>query len=283
MKKLHPFGEVLSRLRRDQGFQTAYAFYKASGGPRVLGMTLVNYVSIEQGRSLPKVNRFVNILRSLNVAPSSTQRVELVRSYLESLLEGDELLKELGAGSSRPMPEAEISLGEQAARQAVRQRAFHMNPSQLRLLAVDKDAYACHMYLVNTPGFSTFDAIARACRLTGARTDAALKALAREKLVEVSGGRARSRLSYKVVKLPATTPENSGVIAAWLKHRKGLLESSKVIRDMCMTSRVTTRDMERYIPYIRHSLDLLNVYGDVEKSADSRVYAVEIKIAEMFE
>lgn len=282
---LHGFGQALARARRDQGFQTAYGFFKSSGGPKVLGMTLVNYASIEQGRSLPKVSRLVHVLRALNLPAGSAQRKELVRSYLESLLGGDELLKELGAGSAPASPSdgEPVTLGEQAARQAVRQRSFHMSPAQLKLLAVDPSAYACHMYLVNTPGFTVIEEIARACRLPLPKADAALKALGREKLVELSKGRARSRLSYKVVKLPPTTPATSGIIAGWHKHRKGLLETSKVIRDLCMTSRLTTRDMERYLPYIRHAMDLLNVYGDVEKTPDSRVYAVEVKVSEIFE
>src|SRR6185369_14338100 len=198
---------------------------KAAGGRRGLGMLYPNYMALERGRSLPKPWRLEAILKALNLSPTSPQGRELVNAYLVSSLGSDALLKGLEAS-----PVASSAASEELARHALRLRSTQLELTQWRVLAADPAAYYCHVYLINTPGWSKESELAEALGLPAAKVRAALGALAGAKIVERSRGRARSPFAYKWVRTLPHLPATLNLKSAILRHReafagkKGTLE-----------------------------------------------------------
>ena len=274
-----PFASVLARVRREQGFPNPHAFYKARDGRRGLGLTFPNYLALEKGRSLPKPQRLTAILDGLGLAPGAPSRNELVRAYLASLLGSDALLREIEAPAPAPAPELGV---EEVARQALRQRAVQLGLDQWRALAADPVAYRCHVYLVNTPGWREESEVARALGAPAGKTRAALKALAKARIVEVSGGRARSPFAYKFLQTLPLTAATAHLKAPILKAREAFAAGPSAKRHN-VTTRLTAANLERYFAKLAETVTLSGVYGDAEKSADSAVYFVDARVVKLFD
>jgi len=178
MKRHHPFAAALVRARREQGFASGHAFYRARDGRRAFGMLYANYMALERGASLPKSWRLEAILKALDLSPASPQWQELVRAYLASLLGSDALLKGL-----LPAPAESALSSEEVAREALRLNTVQLDLEQWRALARAPAAYYCHVYLVNTPGWSKASELAQALRLTPVKVREALSVLAKARLI----------------------------------------------------------------------------------------------------
>lgn len=279
MPKLHPFGEALARARREQGFANAHAFYKASGGRRTLGVLYANYLAVERGRSLPRPERLPALLRALNLGEPSLQRRELVHAYLSALLGSGELLEDL-----RPGPAQAALSSEEVARQTIRQRSAQLELSQWTALARDEAAYYAHVYLLNSPGWSQAREVAAAVRFPLPRVRAALKALEKAKLAELSGERARSPLAYRFVRQLPHLPSTVSLKAAILKKREAFAGArGSLVRRTTLTSRIGKENLERWFERLAETVRLLGAYGDAEKAPDTDVFYVDARVFKIFD
>ena len=139
------FSSVLARLRREQGFATAHAFYKARGGRRAFGVAFTNYLGLERGRSLPKGRRLEVLVAALGLEPASRAARELVLAYLKDTLGSETLTRPFEV---LPLPDPAPpgwQIAENAARQALGGRSRRLTPEQYALLARDEATYACHV------------------------------------------------------------------------------------------------------------------------------------------
>ncbi len=280
MKKPFPFASVLARVRREKGYPNPHSFYKGCGGRRALDLSFANYLALEKGRSLPKPRRLEAIVGALGLEESSPLRRELVRSYLISLLGTDTLLR----GLEGPAAPAGESATDEASRQAQRQRAAQLDLKQWKVLASDPAAYRVHVFLVNSPDWSTEAEIARAVGLSPAKARATIKALGSAKIVETSSGRARSPFAYKFLQSLPATPETASLKAAILRTRDGFAgPDAKLLKRMSVTTRFAAAGLERYFARLSDAVWLAGVYGDAEKAPDSDVCFVDARIYKVFD
>lgn len=281
MKKPFPFAAVLSRVRRERGFANAHSFYKGCGGRRALDLSFANYMALERGKSLPKARRLESIVTALGLDENSAQRRELVRAYLVSLLGSDVLLRGLESGAPSPVAE---SAADEASRQAQRQRSAQMTLQQWKAIATDPDAYRVHVYLVNTPDWSSEAEIARAVGQAPSKTRAILKKLAAARVIEASSGRARSPFAYKYLQTFPANPETLHLKAGLLKTREGFAgPDAKLLRRANVTTRFSAAGLERYFQRLSDAVWLSGVYGDAEKTPDSDVCFVDARIFKIFD
>lgn len=279
MKTPYPFAAVLARVRRERGFDNAHSFYKSCGGRRALNLSFPNYLALEKGRSLPKPPRFEAILGALNLGEAAHLRRELVRSYLESLLGSDALLRGLEAPAA-----ASESASDEASRQAQRQRSAQLDLNQWRVLSADPSAYRVHVYLINSPDWSTEAEIAKSTGETPAKTRSVLKTLAAARIAEVSGVRARSLFAYKYLQTLPLLPTTAHIKAGILKTREGFAgQGAKLLHRINVTSRFSAAGLERYFRRLTDSVWLSGVYGDAEKTPDSDVCFVDARIFKVFD
>lgn len=274
------FAVVLTKLREQAGFPTAFAFYKGRDGRRALGLSFPNYLKLERGKSLPQAKRIEPLLSALGLELNSPGAKELVRAYLGSVL-GSERLLDVAAGSSVPDPTPPSwMLAETAARQAIGLRKVQLSLEQYRVLAKEAVAYACHVILCNTQGWLTRLELANFTGSPAAVVTRALGHLEKAGLAELAEGKARSPYAGRFVTPPALTPLTSSIYAALQKHREAW--AARVHHSNYLILRARKDGLERFLPHLADAVNLSAIYGDVKPSEDSAFYLVETRVSKLF-
>ena len=282
MPKDTRFSRVLIRLRQDQGFSSAYAFYQQRGGKRVFGLSFTNYLSFERGKSLPQGPRLTALVSALGLTPMSPGARQLVYAYIHDILGSEDLLKAVVVSSPDPAP-ASWQVAESAARQALSQRAVQLTLEQYAALAHDPLAYACHVVLCNTKGWIEKSELSAMVGQTGKAFEAALKRLAAVKLCQSAGAKARSPLAGSYVVPPAITPSTAGIYARLQAFRKQWVQSSgKTGFSRYLILRAPEAKFSGYLPHLADVVSMSALYGDVNRADDSAMFLVEGRITKIF-
>lgn len=283
MAKGKHFGAVLARLRDEQGFKSAYAFYKNRGGQRGLRLTFANYLALEKGRSLPQGPRLEGILDALGYEPGSPPARELIYAYLTDLFGSEKLLAGLGKpGGPDPAPSS-WQLAEAATRQALHQRSIQLNLDQYKVLAQDRAAYFCHVVLCNTKDWMTKAGLAKQSGESPAKVAKALKALSEVGMAELKGDKAQSPLAGKYVVPPAVTPATASIYAALMNHRQDWLRKAPAPAfTRYLLLRAKEGKMQEYLQHLGDAVSMSALYGDVKPGDDSHIYWVEGKVVKLF-
>ena len=213
------FSSVLARLRREQGFATAHAFYKARGGRRAFGVALTNYLGLERGRSLPKGPRLERLIAALGLDPASRAARELVLAFMSDTLGSQALLRSFELPSLPDPAPPGWQIAENASRQALGGRSVRLTPEQYALLARDEATYACHVLLANTRGWVETKELSRMLGLAPADLRRRLKILSGAALAQVRDGKTRSPLAGKYVMPPLSSPAAAFSASRLRKHR----------------------------------------------------------------
>ena len=283
MKPPKRFAEALSRLRREQGFRSAYSFYNGRGGRRAFGMAFANYLNLEKGSSLPKGARLRSLLSALGLSTVSPGAVDLLWAYLADVLGSETLLEGLRpAGRPDPAP-ASWLLAEGAARQAIGQRSVQLTLKQYEALAADGDAYACHVILANTKGGMSKKGLAAMARLDEKRVEAALARLGAAGLAKAAPSGVASPLAGKYIVPPATAPALAGIYSRLQAHRRRWsAEHGAGIEDRYLLLRASQAKFAQYLPHLADVVSLSAIYGDVTPGPDSELYLVEGRVTRLF-
>lgn len=273
------FGITLAAVRKRQGFDSPFAFYRGRGGQRALGLSFSNYLRLERGKGLPKGWRLERILAALGLESSSPAAQELVRAYVKDALGSERLLACLdGAPGHDPAPPSWLAV-ETAARQAIGQRAVQLTLDQFRVLALDRPHYLCHAVLANTSAWMEKGELASLTGLSPAAVDRAVAALKTAGLARVSGRRVRSPLAGRYVTPPTLTPALSGVFAAFRKHREAWIrERGRLVHAPYLILRARRGAFGRYLPHLSDVVALSAIYGDVHPAEDSAMYIVDASV-----
>lgn len=277
------FGATLAQIRQEQGFPGPHVFFRSREGRRNLGLTFANYLNIERGRSLPKNWRLKRILRALDLPDHAPRARELVRAYVAALVGSEDVLEVLGRPDSQDREGDAWRLAEDAARQAMTQRAVQFSLDQWRVIARDAASYACYTYLVNTPGWTTLGELARLTGFSPGPVKRALRALAKSGVAETARGRARCPFARKWVRAPAPLAAASGLMSAAYRYRQQWIDKpAKLSHHSFLTVRMEGSALDRYQHHLSEAVKLASVYGDVEKSEGTAVYLVEGRVYKVF-
>lgn len=148
MKDGTPFSKAFTRLRKEAGFATAYNFFHANGGRKVLQCTFSNYLRIEKGETLPHPRRLPILATLLRLPLRGRERRRLVEAYLESWSESAETAAWLGQALREDGgPEAPPDPSAQALRKAVRESSRPVSMEQYRAIIRDRASYWCYRVL----------------------------------------------------------------------------------------------------------------------------------------
>lgn len=279
MNKNHAFGLVLARARRERGFENAHSFYQGCDGRRTLRLSFANYRALERGLSLPKPWRLEAILKALGLPEASPTRRELVRSYLACLLGSDALLRGLA-----PEETLAVSFGEEAARAAMKQRMTQFDLKQWRVLSGDPIAYYCHVYLINTPGYREEAEIVSGLELPAAQVRRALKSLAKARIVELSGTRARSPFAYKYLQTLPLLPATLHLRAPIMKAREAFAGArGRLVHRKNVTTRMSAAKLGGYFERLSETVSVSGLFGDADKAADTAGYFIDARVFKIFD
>ena len=93
MNNAKVFGNVLSRIRKEQGYSSAHQFFKSIGGSKTLGLSFMSYWDVERGKKLPKSWRLRALITALGIDLHSAMAKEVVKAYFRALSGSDELVR----------------------------------------------------------------------------------------------------------------------------------------------------------------------------------------------
>lgn len=215
---METFARTLSRIRREAGYPTAYAFYHKNGGRRVFPFTYVHYLRFERAVSLPRAEWMPVLFFSLRLPQHSSGVRELSLAYLRALLRTEEaahaVLEPLLAAPKGP-EFAEASAARYRARQTV-----HLTPRQFEAIAADPVTYWCSEFLLNEEGSLTVSELALLAGAPAAKVRASLRHLVAAKLVRASSkdrykARSPGRLYSFPGRLPGMKPALERIAGYW--------------------------------------------------------------------
>jgi len=283
MTTANEFGRVLSRIRKEQGYSSAYHFFKSVGGSKSLGFAFVSYWDIERGKKLPKSWRLKAIIAALGLEQHSPKAQELVRAYFKALSGSDELVQTLSAPAPASPDLTSRELAEAATNQALVMRTVNLTMEQWKLRSRDMVTNICQVYLVNTTGWVTVRELSEATKFKPEAIRKALKALAFVGLIELSGDKARSPLTQKMIKPMPMTPATAAVNAALRNNWKAWLADSKLIDAKRMSIRMTKASLDIYRQHLEKTVNLSCVYGNSDENRqDSAIYYIDASIFQIF-
>ncbi|MBI4345509.1 MAG: hypothetical protein HY553_01550 [Elusimicrobia bacterium] len=202
---MQQFSKVLSRVRREAGYPTAYAYYHKNGGRRLFPFTYVHYLRFERAVSLPRPEWMPMLLFALRFPQHSTSVRELALAYVKALLRTEEayhavLAPLLAAAKERDFPEA--SAAQWRARQTV-----HMTPKQFEAVSADPVVYWCSELVLNDSRSWSADELAPLLGAPPPKVRAALERLKEVKLVRPSSkGRFKARHPGRLYSFPGRLP-----------------------------------------------------------------------------
>ena len=273
------FGSALSRIRKEQGFPSAYKFYKTAGGSKSLGLAFVSYWDMERGKKLPKSWRLKEIMAALGIEQNSPRAKELVRAYFKALSGSDELLHVL---AERAPADGKLSArepAEAAVQKILSQHGVNQTLDQWKACARDIVTFMCDYYLDNTTGWVTVRELCEATKFKPEAVKKALKPLAAAKLVELSGDKARSRFEVEMVKALPLTPETAPVRAAVRGHMDTWIKDASRVEAKRLTVRLSKANLDSYREHLGKAVNLASAYSNSNESKqDSAVYLVDAAI-----
>jgi len=283
MTNAKTFASVLSRTRKERGYTSAHQFFKSIGGSKTLGLAFMSYWDMERGKKLPKSWRLKAIISALGIDQTSPAAKELVQAYFRALSGSDELVQILSvpAAAGAEIPDRELT--EAAAAQAQARRTVNLTIEQWKLLARDLVTDISHDLLVDTAGWVTVRELSEAARFKPEAVRKAFKALAAGGLIELSGDKARSLLTGKVVNPPPVMPETARIKTALREHMKIWKEGAEIVDRNSMSLRMTKASLDVYRRHLEKAVNLASVYGDSEADRrESAIYSINTLIYRFF-
>ena len=278
----HGFGEALAAVRKEQGYATPFAFFKGRGGRKGLGLTFANYLSLEKGENLPKGWRLKKLIDALGLEAHDARTRGLLRAYFAGVLGSPELVDLLLGAGADPVSSGQ-SLAERAARQARAATRIQLDLSQYKILADNPGAYACHVILCNTAGWTEGAHLAKLTGHSLPQIRKELQKLKAAKLALVSGAKARSTLEKHFVEPPTPTVALSAAYAKMSGHRRRWVEDrGRAVHGAYLLLRARKGTFAQYFDHLDEAVKMSAIYGDMDPAADSEMYLVEGKITRLF-
>lgn len=278
------FSSVLTRLRREQGFATAHAFYKARGGQRSFGVAFTNYLGLERGRSLPRGTRMGALVAALGLDPASRAARELVLAYMRDTFGSPTLIRPFETPTQPDPAPPGWQIAENAARQALGARSVRLTPEQYAVLSRDETTYACHVILANTRGWIEARELSRMLGLSLADLRRRLNSLTKAALTQIRGSKVRSLLSARFIMPPLPSPAANFAASRLRKYRdKWVRGRGRSVHQAYLILRAPAPKLRDYLAHLSDVVAMSALYGDVGNAADSELYLVEGKVTRLFD
>ncbi|MBI2070792.1 MAG: hypothetical protein HYT79_09365 [Elusimicrobia bacterium] len=284
----HDFGTALKHLRREAGYQSAYAFFHKNGGAPVFGFRYNQYLYLERGQSLPRPKTFIQIGRMLRLASGRSRVGDYTLAYFKSLL-GTEayknfvspLLSQTSAASARLPMAAAIDKAREGRRR-------HLNPRQAAVIKENFANYWTWKVFTNDQKDWGEQEVARLLGIPQNESRKALDALCRVKLIKKRSGnpeRYFCPLAGSMFIYPPD-PRGSHLAADYNKlvdyWRQMESKKGNFLYRNTVNFRASEAEITSYIPYLNQALFGAEMFSTLEPKPDSALFIVETNVRKMF-
>lgn len=281
-----PFSALFARLRRQAGFETAYAFFHKNGGRKVFGCSFANYLRIENGSHLPKPARLPQLCALLRLPLRERSRRTLVEAYLESWLGSRDLRDWMIAPFDRAAPAAAPKdPARRALDRVVQESGRPVSLDQFKSIVSTPAAYWCYRILTTSRESYAPADLVRIAGLAPALVAKALAALTRARIARRGrDGRYASPLAGQFLVFPDSRTLPAGLLERALKYNRAMLRSRGRVVDVRWCGvRADARQLEGFLPSFREAVRSVNAYAITEKTEASGLFFVEGRVTQLLD
>ena len=269
------FSEVLTRLRKEAGFPTAYRFYHDNGGAPFLKVSYRNYLMMEQGRNLPVLGRLVRILLGLRIPERTPAARELTLAWLRTLAGEEPYADLLEPLFSQAAPARAASPAEEALRRTLAEKKFHITASQILATVSSFETYKCFFVMESDSGVWTAEALAKALGIKKAAADLALKSFLKAGLVKAEGkGGYRSKMAGQLVEYPAGPAFPPAVLGKLKEYYKRLEQESPLEFGTAGLVRADADALRGFYPMLKSSVEASYAFSTTARTKKSAGFFV---------
>ncbi|MCX5792578.1 MAG: hypothetical protein NTY45_10275 [Elusimicrobia bacterium] len=277
------FSDVLTQLRKDSGFATAYSFYHANGGAPVLKVSYRKYLMMEQGKILPVFDRLRRLSFALRLPAKSTQYNCLIIAWLRTMAGEDNYRDVLEPVIS---PKAEEKAGSplhSALKKSLAGNKYFMTPAQLAAVASSFDTYICFVAMSAETGVYTVDELGKSLGLKKAAAIKAVKTLAGAKIIkeEKKGACLCPMAAYSSIEAPSLQLIAPELRLKLMQYERQLSASGNTEWSGGCILRADSAVFRGYMPLLQMSVDAATTYGITHKTDKSALYMVEGQITRL--
>ncbi len=283
-----PFSKEFVRLRAQAGFRSAYQFFRANGGPKVLGCTFSNYLRIERGTNLPQPKRLPLLCSLLRLPLKSEELRRLFSAYFETLLGSAELRDWFLAPFSAAAPparEAPPSPARQALEKVTRDAARPVSVEQYEAIMATEASYWCYRVLSSTSEARTAGELASMLGLAKRDVEAAARALAKRKVLEaLPKGAYRGRAAGEFLVFPESSLIPPMLMRKVFRYNEAMVKRKGALLDVRYCgARADLWKLQGYVSELRESIRALNAYSTTEPSDRSALVFVESRVYKLLD
>lgn len=277
------FSDVLTRLRKDSGFPTAYRFYHDNGGAPVLLVSYRKYLLMEQGTILPVFDRLRRLSFALRLPAKSPQYNSLVIAWLRTMAGEDNYRDVLEPVIS---PKAEEKAGSPlhaALKKSMAENKYFMTPAQLAAAAASFDTYLCFVAMSAETGGYTVDELAGSLGLKRPAAAKAVKTLAVAKILKeaTKGEYLCPMAAYSGIEAPSLRLLAPELRLKIMEYERQLAASGNTEWFSACTLRADASVFKGYMPLLQMSVDAATTYGITRKTAKSALYMIEGRVTRL--
>ncbi|HNW42884.1 MAG TPA: hypothetical protein PKI19_00155 [Elusimicrobiales bacterium] len=276
------FSEMLGQLRTQAGFETAYKFYHKNGGQGVLKMSYRNYLNLEQGRSLPPLERLGTLTWALRIHHGSAEANALVSAWLRSMA-GEDNFRDYLAPLLAPKPaEPPLSPASQALKKFVDAGTGPLSLEQVRAIHLSENHCLCATAMNCERGALSIRELAERLELPEATAAKVMRDLAGAKLVkEVKKDVYRNSAGMSCKRAPGGNiiPEDikQKIRGTWRK----LEAAGKVVYPYRVIMRADEKDSAGLFNMMDTHMAAVQAYAVDKGSASTALFMVEARITRL--
>lgn len=276
------FSEVLTRLRREAGFPTAYKFYHSNGGAPVLKISYRKYLLLEQGKNLPELGRLTQLFFALQLVPQSAEANELAAAWLKTMAGEKNFRTILQPLFSRGGQTSSLSPLHKAVKRSLAEKNYQLTPAQYRAILADCGTYLCFLAISCDTGRWSAESLSKVLKQEKSATAKALETLRGAGLVKKERKDlyrcpfASSNIGYPHLNIMG--PEIRSKLDA---YHKELLDSGVLnLLHGCFV-RADSAAFREFFPLLISNISVAQTYAVSEKTEKSALYWVEGKIVRL--
>jgi len=276
------FSETLCRIRKAEGFLTAYRFFHDNGGTQAMGFTYRQYLRMEQGKNLPECQKLCKLVLALRLVPKSAAANSLSIAWLQTLT-GEAAWQCLFPFIAAASSENDLPPMHNAVKSALSGEKHFITPSQFNSILTDKETYLCFLAISSDTGTWSVEQIAEAMRLTPAAAEKALKTLATSRLIKKVKEKAyKCPFAAKMLEYPQFDMVDQGLRAKLADYERELVEAAP---DKWRRSGIIRADaptfFNSYSPLMMLNLSAAQTYNISKRTAHSALFYIEGRIIKL--
>lgn len=268
------FSGILSALRREAGYPTAYGFYHRNGGRGHFGCTYVHYMRLERGARAPQPGALRAMLQALRLPPSDRDARRLFKAYLLDVLGGAENFELIVGALAAP------ARGPSGPRKLRAGSVVHLSQAQFATLAFDETTYWTSELLLNDRKSWTARQVAARLECPEPAAATALERLRKARLV-----RATSKNRYRTRRpgCSYTFPGRTNGMGPLLRRVRGWWTAASRRRGSAFGDRVelvraSSTKMRRYLAALYRAVDEAGFASTHDPGEDTALFAVEARV-----